>query len=137
MNASEKAKGLEITSKIASIVNLFKEYFPDAKGDLKPWHNDPDTINLVDPDSIDIGFHFPGWSHKIQARSILIQIRFHSLDEEYRLIGMETAGFNHGGEVWRLSTIDNWQIEGKSLPYEEIKDKLKLFSRDVFQLFYD
>ena len=70
MNASEQAKGLEITTKIAAIVNLFKQQFPDAKADLNPWRNDPDTVDLVDPDSIDIGFHFPGWSPKIQSRSI-------------------------------------------------------------------
>lgn len=49
MNASEQAKGLEVTSKIATVVNLFKLPFPDAKADLKPWRNDPDTINWVDP----------------------------------------------------------------------------------------
>lgn len=137
MNASEKAKGLETTSKIASIVNLFKQYFPDAKADLKPWQNDPDTINLVDPDSIDIGFHFPGWSPSLQARSILLQIRFHqdTEAETHHFIGIETAGFNHAGEVWRLSTVDNWQLEGKSLPSEEVKDKLKQFCRGVFQLY--
>lgn len=137
MNASEQAKGLQITTKIAAIVNLFKQYFPDGKADLHPWHNDPDTISLVDPDSIDIAFHFPGWSRKIQSRSILLQIRFHqdSVDQQQRLIGIETAGFNHTGEVWRLSTIDHWQLEGKSLPTEEIREKLKQFCREIFQLF--
>lgn len=137
MNASEQAKGLQITTKIAAIVNLFKQYFPDGKADLNPWHNDPDTINLVDPDSIDIAFHFPGWSRKIQSRSILLQIRFHqdSVDKQQRLIGIETAGFNHTGEVWRLSTVDNWQLEGRSLPTEEIREKLKQFCREIFQLF--
>ena len=137
MNAEEQAKGLEITTKIAAIVNLFKQQFPDVKADLKPWHNDPDTINLVDPDSIDIGFHFPGWSPKIQSRSILVQIRFHydEIDQQQRLIGIESAGFNHTGEAWRLSTIENWQLEGKSLPVEETRDKLKCFSRQVFEIF--
>lgn len=137
MNASEQAKGLQIVAKIATIVNLFKQYFPDSKADLKPWHNDPDTINLVDPDSIDIAFHFPGWSRQIQCRCILLQIRFHqdSVDKQQRLIGIEIAGFNHTGEVWRLSTVDNWQLEGRSLPTEEIKEKLKQFCRDIFELF--
>lgn len=137
MNASEQAKGLEITSKIATIVNLFKQYFPDGKADLKPWQNDPDTLNLVDPDSIDIAFHFPGWSPKIQSRSILVQIRFHqdSVDQKQRLIGIETAGFNHTGEVWRFSTVDNWQLEGRCLPSQETNDKLKQFCRDIFALF--
>ncbi len=75
MNAAEQAISPETASKIAAIVNLFKQEFPDAKADLKPWMNDPDTRELVDPDSIDIGFHFPGWSPRFQSRSILVQIR--------------------------------------------------------------
>jgi hypothetical protein len=137
MNASEQAKTLETTTKIASVVNLFKQHFPDAKADLKPWHNDPDTIDLVDPNSIDIGFHFPGWSRQLQSRSILVQMRFHQdpVDKSHNFIGIETAGFNHNGEVWRFSTIESWQLEGKSLPTEEINQKLKLFCRGVFELF--
>ena len=137
MNASEQAKTLEITTKIASIVNLFKQHFPDAKADLKPWQNDPDTINLVDPNSIDIGFHFPGWSPKLQSRSILVQIRFHQdpVDKSRNFIGIETAGFNHSGEVWKFSTIDSWQLEGKSLPIREVETKLKLFCQGIFELF--
>jgi hypothetical protein len=137
MNASEQAKGLKIANKIATIVNLFKSEFPDAKADLKPWRNDPDTIDLVDPDSIDIGFHFPGWSRKFQSRSILVQIRFHrdSVDRQERLIGIETAGFNHNGQAWKLSTIDNWQFVGKNEPTTEVKQKLKNFCLSVFDLF--
>ena len=137
MNASEQAKTLETTTKIASIVNLFKQFFPDAKADLKPWQNDPDTINLIDPNSIDIGFHFPGWSRKLQSRSILVQIRFHQdpVEKTQNFIGIETAGFNHTGEVWKFSTIDSWQLEGKSLPTEDINHKLKLFCQGVFKLF--
>ena len=137
MNASEKAKGLETTSKIASIVNLFKQNFPDAKADLKPWQNDPDTINLVDPDSIDIGFHFPGWSRRFQSRSILVQIRFYAdpIEKTYHLIGLELAGFNHTGQAWRFSTVESWTFVGDSLPREEAREKLKLFGKQVFELF--
>ena len=59
MNAAQKATNIELATKIAALVNLFKSEFPDAKADLKPWQNDVDTRELVDPDSIDIGFHFP------------------------------------------------------------------------------
>lgn len=137
MNASEQAKGLEVTSKIAAIVNLFKSEFPDAKADLKPWRNDPDTRDLVDPDSIDIGFHFPGWSRRFQSRSILVQIRFYQdpLDNSPRLIGVETAGFNHQGQAWRLSTVDNWQLGGNYQPATEVEEKLKHFCRQIFELF--
>ena len=79
MNAAEQARNIEVTSKIAAVVNLFKLEFADAKVDLKPWMNDVDTRKLVDPESIDIGFHFPGRSRLVQSRSILIQIRFYPI----------------------------------------------------------
>ncbi|MDJ0691438.1 MAG: hypothetical protein QNJ41_23410 [Xenococcaceae cyanobacterium MO_188.B32] len=137
MNASDRAKGLDITTKIAAVVNLFKAQFPDAKADLKPWKNDPDTRKLIDPDSIDIGFHFPGWSRRWQSNSILVQIRFHkdSADNREKLIGLEIAGFNHQGQAWRLSTIEYWQFMGKNQPVEDVKQKLKFFCRQVFELF--
>jgi hypothetical protein len=137
MNASEQAKGLEIATKIAAVVNLFKTIFPDARADLKPWRNDPDTQELVDPDSIDIGFHFPGWSPRLQGRSILVQIRFHrdAVDESQRLIGIEIVGFNHQGQAWRLSTVDNWQLVGNYQPATDVIEKLRHFCRQVFELF--
>ena len=137
MNASERAKGLNIATKIASIVNLFKAQFPDAKADLKPWRNDPDTRELVDPDSIDIGFHFPGWSRRFQSNSILVQIRFYRdpYEKEEKLIGLETSGFSHIGEAWRLSTVENWQFSGSYQPSDDVKQKLKTFCCQVFELF--
>ena len=137
MNASEQARGLETTTKIAAVVNLFKAQFPDARADLKPWRNDPDTRELVDPDSIDLGFHFPGWSRRFQCRSILVQIRFYQdpIDNFERLIGIEILGFNHQGEAWKLSTVDNWQLLGEYQPATDVGDKLKHFCRQVFELF--
>lgn len=137
MNAAEQAKSLETTSKIAAVVNLFKSEFPDARADLKPWANDPDTRDLVDPDSIDIGFHLPGFSRRFQSRSILLQIRFHddSATGDRRAIGAEVAGFNHQGKQWRLSTVQDWQFEGDRNPIPEVADKLKAFLRQAIDLF--
>lgn len=137
MNAAEQAKGLEAASKIAAVVNLFKSEFPDARADLKPWANDPDTQELVDPDSIDIGFHFPGRSRLFQSRSILLQIRFHedALTQERRAIGIEMAGFDHRGKQWRLSTVENWTFEGENSPAPEVAEKLKAFIRQALELF--
>ncbi|PSF34486.1 hypothetical protein C7H19_18835 [Aphanothece hegewaldii CCALA 016] len=137
MNASEQAKGLELATKIASVVSLFKLAFPDARADLKPWHNDPDTREWIDPNSIDIGFHLPGWSPRFQSRSILVQIRFHKDPEEKkeRLIGVEIVAFNHQGQAWRMSTIDDWQLVGSYQPVADVVDKLKQFCRQVFELF--
>lgn len=137
MNAAEQAKSIEFASKIAAVVNLFKSEFPDAKADLKPWTNDPHTREWVDPDSIDIGFHFPGWSRRCQSRSILVQIRLYEdpMESHRRAIGVEAAGFTHTGEQWRLSTIDQWRFVGESLPVPEVEEQLKRFCRLVFELF--
>ncbi|GAB4371388.1 MAG: hypothetical protein Kow00121_12860 [Elainellaceae cyanobacterium] len=137
MNAAEQAIGLEVATKIAAVVNLFKSQFPDAKADLKPWANDPDTRELVDPDSIDIGFHLPGWSRSLQSRSVLVQIRFHDdpIMNTRRAIGIEAAGFTNLGQQWRLSTVENWQFVGATQPADEVKEKLKAFCRQAFELF--
>ena len=137
MNAAEQATNLELASKIATVVNLFKFEFPDAKSDLKPWKNDPETRELVDPNSIDIGFHFPGISKSWRSRSILIQIRFYDdpLNNSRRAIGVESAGFDHRGEVWRLSTVETWSFIGSAAPSAQIGDQLKQVCRLILEVF--
>jgi len=137
VNAAEQATNLELTSKIATVVNLFKFEFPDAKSDLKPWKNDPETRELVDPDSIDIGFHFPGISKSWRSRSVLIQIRFYQdpVDDSRRVIGVEVAAFDHRGEAWRLSTVQDWSFVGASMPSPEVGDKLKQICRQILEVF--
>lgn len=137
MNAAEQSTSLEATSKIAAAANLFKAEFPDAKADFKPWVNDSDTRELVDPESIDIGFHFPGFSRLLQSRSLLLQIRFYedSQKGERRAIGAEITGFDHRGKQWWLSTVDTWAFEGSNYPTPEMGEKLKAFLRNVLELF--
>jgi len=137
VNAAEQAVTVELASKIAAIVNRFKTEFPDARADLKPWMNDPDTQELVDPDSIDVGFHFPGRSRRFQSRSILVQIRFYGDDQtqERRAIGLELAGFDHQGKQWHFSTINQWEFEGNCYPIPEIQEQLRTFCRESLQVF--
>jgi hypothetical protein len=137
VNASEQAKSFEVASKIAAIVNQFKADFPDIRADLKPWANDRDTRELVDPDSIDIGFHFPGVSRRFQCRSLLVQIRFHAdpLTNTYRIIGIEIGGFDHRGKQWQFSTIEQWRFEGETAPISEVEETLKRVCRNIFELF--
>lgn len=137
MNAAERAVSVDLASKIAAIVNRFKLEFPDARADLKPWMNDPDTQKLVDPDSIDLGFHFPGRSRRFQSRSILVQIRFHEDEQtaEKRAIGLELAGFDHQGKQWHFSTINHWAFEGDCYPIPEIQEQLRAFCREILQMF--
>jgi len=138
VNAAEQAKNFQVASKIAAVVNLFKGEFPDLRSDLKPWTNDPETRQMVDPDSIDISFHFPGYSFRCHSRSILIQIRFHSLEpgeSERRAIGVEVAGFSGLGRQWLFSTIDNWQFVGDKEPVPEVQAKLKNCCRQALEIF--
>lgn len=150
MNAAQQATDIVLISKIASAVSLFRSEFPDAKVDLKPWADDRDTQQLVDPDSIDFSFHFPGWSRRWQSRSILIQMRFDlqtgdlsdravavdaALVSDRNFIGLEVAGFDHYGKQWQLSTVNEWEFEGECQPSPEIADKLKQFCRQIFELF--
>ncbi len=159
MNAAEQATDLHLASKIASVVHLFKQHFPDARADLKPWSNDSETRSTLDPDSLDVGFHFPGWSPRIESRTMLVQMRFLGnavddvavddvLDRELdkaipeatkyppsRLIGLDVVGLTYEGEQWRLSTIADWGIVGRKSPAMDTTKKLKDFCRQVFELF--
>ncbi|MEO0769756.1 MAG: hypothetical protein AAFY72_10025 [Cyanobacteria bacterium J06649_4] len=137
MNAAEQASTIEFASKIAAIVGLFKTELPDLCADLKPWANDSATRELIDPDSVDIGFHFPGVSRLFQCRSFLIQIRLHQdIDSECpRAIGLEVAGFDHQGQKWKLSTINDWRFEGTTTPDSSSGESLRQCCRRVFEVF--
>ena len=53
-----------------------------------------------------------------------------------RVIGLEVAGFTQLlGEQWRLSTIENWEFVGETQPKDTIKDSLRKFCRQVFEVF--
>ena len=137
MNAAEQASTIELASKIAATVSLFKSELPDLRADLKPWCNDSATRDLIDPDSVDIGFHFPGVSRLFQCRSFLIQIRLHKdIDSEHpRVIGLDVAGFDHQGQKWKLSTINDWQFEGSTTPDTSSGESLRACCRQVFEVF--
>jgi hypothetical protein len=135
VNAAEQATNVELASKIATVVNCFKQTFPDAHADLKPWANDPDTLATVDPESIDIGFHLPGWSPRYQCRSILVQLRCHGGAGDRQLLGLDVVGLSYHGEQWRLSTVGTWDCVGEKPPVTEIKDAIRVFCRNVFELF--
>jgi hypothetical protein len=139
VNAAEQANSIEYASKIATVVRLFRSEFPDLRVDLKPWTNDSDTRSLVDPDSVDIGFHFPGLSRLFQCRSFLVQIRFYDDPESHtkRVIGLEIGGFDHRGKQWTFSTIHQWGFSGTVVPEKAAGDRLKKCCRQVFDVFSD
>ncbi|NEQ45843.1 MAG: hypothetical protein F6K00_20780 [Leptolyngbya sp. SIOISBB] len=137
MNAAEQATSIEFASKIATVVRLFKLEIPDLRVDLKPWTNDQDTRSLVDPDSIDIGLHFPGVSRLFHCRSLLLQIRFYDDPESQskRVIGMEIGGYDHRGKQWTFSTIHQWRFMGETVPEGKAGDCLKKCCQQVFEVF--
>jgi hypothetical protein len=137
VNAAEQANSIEFASKIATIVGVFKAELPDLRVDLKPWTNDQETRALIDPDSIDIGFHFPGVSRLFQCRSLLVQIRlYQDPDSQQRqVIGLDVAGFDHRGKRWTLSTIDHWAFTGIAIPDPTAGERLKRCCRQVYTVF--
>ena len=137
VNAAEQAINVQLATKIATIVNLFKAKYPAARSDLKPWLNNSDTRKLLDPDSIDVGFHFPGVSWRLKVRSILFQIRLYEdpIDGDLRAIGIEASGHDYKGERWRFSTVENWQFVGDTIPMDDGAEKLREFSRQTLDVF--
>ena len=131
MNAAEQARNVDIATKIATVVNLFKTIYPAARSDLKPWINNSDTRRLLDPDSIDLGFHFPGVSWRLRVRSILFQIRLYEdpVEGDLRAIGIEASGHDYKGERWRFSTVENWKFFGDTLPKDDGAENLREFCK--------
>ncbi|MEE3719032.1 hypothetical protein V2H45_20005 [Tumidithrix elongata RA019] len=137
MNAAEQAKSVALASKIASLVALAKSKYPAAGINLKPWTNTPDTRKFLDPDSIDLSFHFPGVSRLLKIRSILFQIRLHEdpLEGDCRAIGIEATGHDFQGQRWRFSTVERWGFIGDTQPMPEGAEDLKDFCRTVLEIF--
>lgn len=125
MNAAEQATTPESATKIAAIVNLFRQQFPGSKANLCPWTNDADTQEWVDPHSIDLGFNLP-------AGNTLLQLRF----QDQRLIGIEATCFGpFGNQRWRFSTIGDWSFSGPTPPPSGFQAKIKDICQQLFSLF--
>lgn len=138
MNATDHTETYEMLSKISRIVSLFKEQFLDAHPDLSPWIHDPALRYLIDPHSIDLCFHFPGWHPTCHSHCILTQIRFSESPKsaDARIIGIESMGYTHTEPYWRCcSTTNDWDFDGKSPPTLLARKKLEQFFQDVYALF--
>jgi hypothetical protein len=48
---------------------------------------------------------------------------------------VEAAGFDHRGEVWRLSTVETWSFIGDSVPLAVVGEKLKQVCRQILEVF--
>ena len=86
---------------------------------------------------MDLALHFPGWSPRLQCKSILIQLRVAKDHPEKlpRLLGVIMRGDAFDGERWRLATIGDWEPMGSHLPNSSEVKQLQSICRDVFELF--
>ena len=137
MNAAEHERNIEFAHAIASVANLVRHYFPEASVNLMPWRDDPETRRWDEAESLDIAFHFPGWSPSLQCRSLLIQLRISNEENDRKphLLGVIMRGITFEGERWRLVTVGDWSPAGNYLPKAGELRRLHSICRELFSLF--
>ena len=138
MNASEHIDSLDLAQALASSANLVKKHFPLASVDLTPWRDDPETRRWFEEETLDMSFHFPGWTPRLQCRSLLLQMRFRTKGvgcSKPSLLGVLIRGMTYEGERWRLATVGEWDVSGPYLPESSQLLLLKEICRDLFSLF--
>jgi hypothetical protein len=142
MNAADQVRSVELAQAIASAAALFREHFPDARANLHPWRDDPFTRAFGEAETLDLSFHFPGWSPRIQCRSVLVQLRLAAAPGGVvgsagrpPLLGVTLRGFTYAGERWSLATVGDWRASGPHLPSPAVEEILRRFCRQIFELF--
>ncbi|MBW4630225.1 MAG: hypothetical protein KME49_33125 [Brasilonema octagenarum HA4186-MV1] len=137
MNAAEQGNSVEIVSKIAAVVNLFRSQFPDSSADLSPWLKNSETEKFDDPHSVDLAFHFYKRSFLCQSYSILMQIRLskEAQIQTQRVVGVELSGHDYMGQLWRFATTGSWEFWGVTPPLPEAQEKLRQICHQIFNLF--
>lgn len=141
MNAADQARSPELAQVIAAVIGRFRLHFPAARAHLSPWRDDPLTRAWDEEESLDLAFHFPGWSPRTQCRSLLLQLRLIQAPQSLagsprpRLIGVVMRGLTTESERWRLATVGDWQPSGSHLPQPEVVARLQEFCRELFELF--
>ena len=140
MNAGEAVDSVALAQALASAVTLVRQRFPAARVNLSPWRDDPQTRRWQETESLDLAFHFPGWSPRLECRSLLMQLRLKpGSDADARnapaLLGVLMRGMTYDGERWRLATIGEWLPEGTHLPQQQQVKQLQQICRELFELF--
>jgi len=140
MNASEQARSVELAQAIASVLILFRRTFPDARANLTPWRDDPLTRHFAERETLDLSFHFPGWSPRLECRSLLVQLRLEhpprgAQSGRPRLLGVLLRGLTYESERWRLATVGDWLPSGTHLPSAAVVADLRDLCRELFALF--
>ena len=137
VNAGESIRSVEEARVLASTVTLVRRHFPAATANLRPWRDDALTREWSEPESLDLAFHFPGWSPRLQCRSLLMQLRLSGSEAESpkHLLGVLMRGMTYDGERWRLATVGEWHPVGSHLPQPDQVRQLREICRDLFELF--
>ena len=137
LNAAEQVNSLASVHALASAITLVRQYFPATFVNLTPWRDDPETRRWSETETIDLAFHFPGWSPRLQCRSLLIQLRMSSSQNEdsRHLLGVLMRGMTFEGERWRLVTVGDWEPTGSYLPEPAAMGHLHSLCKDFFDLF--
>ena len=141
MNAGEAVDSVQLAQALASAVTLVRHRFPAASVSLNPWRDDPQTRQWKEDQTLDLAFHFPGWSPSLECRSLLLQLRLQRNSDDGEsllapnLLGVLIRGMTFDGERWRLVTMGDWQPEGSHLPQPDQIQQLRGICRDLFDLF--
>ena len=137
LNAGESVRSVEQARALASAVTLVRQHFPAASASLRPWRDDPLTRKWSEPESLDLAFHFPGWSPRLECRSLLMQLRLSRSETGAPgpLLGVLMRGMTYDGERWRLATVGDWQPAGSHLPQPDQVQRLRQICRELFELF--
>ena len=137
MNAGESVHSVVRMRVLASTIALVRRQFPAALANLSPRRDDPQTRQWTETESLDLSFHFPGWSPRLECRSLLMQLRVsvERGDDQLRLLGVLMRGMTYYGERWRLATVGEWLPEGPYLPQQEQVKQLQQICRELLELF--
>ena len=140
MNAAAAVHSVALAHALATSVTLVRRQFPAAQPNLSPWRDDPCTRRWDEAATLDLAFDFPGWSPRLQCRSLLLQLRLKSetggLDSFCpSLLGVVMRGMTFEGERWRLATVGDWLPAGPHLPQRDQVEQLQLIGRELFEVF--
>ena len=140
VNAATAVHSLALAQSLASSVTLVRRQFPAAQPNLSPWRDDPCTRHWDEATTLDLAFDFPGWSPRLQCRSLLLQLRLKPEEGGMSsscpsLLGVVMRGMTFDGERWRLATVGDWLPVGPHLPQREQVEQLQLIGRELFEVF--
>ena len=140
VNAAAAVHSVALAQALASSVTLVRRQFPAAQPNLSPWRDDSCTRHWDEATTLDLAFDFPGWSPRLQCRSLLLQLRLNSDTEGMAssspyLLGVVMRGMTFDGERWRLATLGDGLPAGPHLPQPDQVEPLPLICRQLFEVF--